>query len=637
MRVIRSAVFVLVISSSCLIAAAQTITSTISPSTAPQDAEKTAKLNTLIQQSLDEMSTGATTLRLPENRAIVYALVGDMYWQYDQKRAREIFRNAGAELSTYNADMEKQLTEATPAGGRAQAFFGDIGFMNDPRYQVIPIVAKHDASMAMQIMLQTRRQSVAEAMANASRTNGQQGGRRGGGNGFNAATVGASQEQALQQQIATLAADQDPDLAVKLIKDSMANGVSAGVLPLLQKLAKLDDKKAAELSSDVVQKVLDSDMVQNQDTLRTDINFLQYSTRLQPATDPQAKQFNFTDAQQKDLAEKLITTLMAMPQTAASNNWFTQAIPLVDKIEPGRSAVLRQRQADIQNSTQATNGRGSGGGQRQNLFNASTTPEQILAQLPAMPEAQRGTAYAALGGKIGSMTDDAQAQKLVDQISDETERANLQQQLDNSRTAKAIQSGNLDEARRSIASITDRRQQLQRYVALAIAYNQSGTENDVKTAKSILKDAKALTSGYPDTGDDLSDLMEIVRGYAVVDADTAFKMVEPGIDLLNEYVQASAVLSKFNRDRQFRNGELVFRIGGQAGIAGGGGFGGGGSVLFRYVPQMQSLGKADLERANQLLDRFSRPDARMILRLYVLQGALPVPPAPPQTNPSRQQ
>lgn len=629
MRFIRIAGFLFLISITCLVGIAQT-TPTPLVSGSPEDADKKKKLDTLIQQTLDEMSTGATSLRLPENRAIVDGMSGDMYWQYDQKRARELFRTAGAELATYNVEMEKQQAadNGNARGGGRFGGFGDFAFIGDPRFQVIPLIAKHDAGLAMQIMLQTRRQAVSEAMASTTtRSNGGRGG-RGGGNGPGGGNIDASQEMALQQQIATLAADQDPDLAVKLIKDSMANGVNAGVLPLLQKLAKLDDKKAADLGSDVVRKVVDSDMVASQDPMRTDINFLQYSTRLQPSTDPSIKQFNFTDAQQKDLADKLVTTLMAMPQTAAANNWFNQVIPLVDKIEPGRSAVLKQRQADIQSTAQTGNS-GRGASQRQALFNASTTPEQILAQLPSIPEAQRGTAYAALGSKIGSMTDDAAAQKLVDQISDENERSDLQQQLDNSRAAKAIQSGNLDDARKQIASITDHRQQLQRYVALAIAYAQSGAENDVKTAKTILRDAKASTSPYPDNGDDLSDLMELVRGYAVVEPEAAFKMVEPGVDLLNEYVQATAVLSKFNRDRQFRNGELVFRMSGQ----GGGPFGGGGgSVLFRYVSQMQSLGKADLERANQLLDRLSRPDARMILRLYVLQGAIPDAPVAAQTS-----
>jgi hypothetical protein len=428
----------------------------------------------------------------------------------------------------------------------------------------------------------------------------------------------ASQELSLEQQIASSAAEQDPDVAVRMIKESLSNGISASVLPLLQKLAKLDDKKAADLGSDVVQKLLDSDMVKNTDPLRTGINFLQYSTVSQttsPTTpqatpDPQAKQFTFTTAEQKDIANKLATSLLAMPTTPSPNNWFNQVIPLIDKVAPDRSAALRQRQAEITNGAPANaQGRGQG---RQNLFNSTTTPEQIISQLPTMAEPDRVMAYAALGTKIAAITDEAQGKKLIDQVPDEDQRAALQQRLDNAGVARSIEAGKLDDARKQIASITDRRQQLQRYVALAIGYSKTGNEKDLETAKSVLKDARALTAGFPDTGDDLSDLMELVRGYAVVEPESAFKMVEPGIDMINEYVQATAVLSKYNRDRSFRNGELIFRPNTP-----------GSSLVFRYLSQMQLLGKADLVRANQLLDRVSRPDARLILRLYALQGAMP--------------
>ncbi|MFL6373094.1 MAG: hypothetical protein ACJ73D_00360, partial [Pyrinomonadaceae bacterium] len=305
-------------------------------------------------------------------------------------------------------------------------------------------------------------------------------------------------------------------------------------------------------------------------------------------------------------------TIITMPANASSTPWLNQVIPLVDKVAPERTAALRQRQAEIANSTGTTGGNNGGRNQaRQAMFSSATTPEQIIAQLPAMQDADRGMAYAALAAKIGAMTDDGQAKKLIDQIPDEQQRAALQERLDNTSATRAIQAGKLDDARKQIAQTPDHRQQLQRYVALAIAYSRTGKEEDIETAKSILKDARGLTSGFPDTGDDLSDLMELVRGYAAVEPESAFKMVEPGIDMINEYVQATAVLSKYNRDRSFRNGELVFRPNAP-----------GNSLLFRYLPQIQALGKADLQRSNQLIDRFSRPDARMILRLYVLEGAL---------------
>jgi len=47
-----------------------------------------------------------------------------------------------------------------------------------------------------------------------------------------------------------------------------------------------------------------------------------------------------------------------------------------------------------------------------------------------------------------------------------------------------------------------------------------------------------------------------------------------------------------------------------------------GLLLFRYIKQMQMLGKADLNRMALLSDRFQRSDARTIVKLFVVQGFL---------------
>jgi hypothetical protein len=65
-----------------------------------------------------------------------------------------------------------------------------------------------------------------------------------------------SQEIALEQRFAVLAAEQNPDKAIKLIKESLAKGISYNVLPLLQKLNQKDEKKASALADDVVKKSL---------------------------------------------------------------------------------------------------------------------------------------------------------------------------------------------------------------------------------------------------------------------------------------------------------------------------------------------------------------------------------------------
>src|SRR4051812_11873750 len=162
MRLIRFAVFVSLIAISCLIGSAQT-TPAPTPSASPEDAEKRAKLEALIQQGLDDTITNTTSLRLPENRALAYAMLGDMYWRFDQKRARELFRNVTSELSAYNADMEKDSADPNAPLGMDMTFLSP-----DPRYQVIPLIAKRDAELATQVMQQTRRAIVSQAMANTA-------------------------------------------------------------------------------------------------------------------------------------------------------------------------------------------------------------------------------------------------------------------------------------------------------------------------------------------------------------------------------------------------------------------------------------------------------------------------------------
>lgn len=129
-----------------------------------------------------------------------------------------------------------------------------------------------------------------------------------------------------------------------------------------------------------------------------------------------------------------------------------------------------------------------------------------------------------------------------------------------------------------------------------------------------MKDAKALANEYPEDEDELGDLMEVVKGYAIVNPDEAFRIFEPIVDQINDFVQASAILSKYNkRNRAFKKGELVMRSNG---------FSWDGFLLFRYTTQMQMLGKADLNRMSTLSDRFQRGDSRTIVKLFVAQGFL---------------
>ncbi|HEX8637819.1 MAG TPA: hypothetical protein VF692_07155, partial [Pyrinomonadaceae bacterium] len=264
-------------------------TSTTAPTASKEEKEKKQKeQEKTVLEMLDQAVGDAATLKLAQNRAIVYAIAGDLYWKFDEKRARELFRNSGNEIMQATAEAEKD--KKADDDPYAQMFD-----FNDNRNEILPLIAKHDADLAIEIMMQTRTAKLAEALIKAAQPNAKQ---NGNFMDFSPEKFRVQQEIALEQRFAVLAAEQNPDKAIKLIKDSLAKGISWNVLPLLQKLNQKEEKKAASLADDVIKKIIDTDLTKKNEDMSAAIRFLQYATNPnQPKAAPKEKQFKFTDAQ----------------------------------------------------------------------------------------------------------------------------------------------------------------------------------------------------------------------------------------------------------------------------------------------------------------------------------------------------
>jgi len=577
-------------------------------------AKKNKEQDERVVQLLDQAIGEAVSLRLPQNRAVVYAMAGDMYWKFDEKRARELFRSSAGELVSYNQEAEKERREVT-----AQNMLTDLfEVRSDIRAEILPLVAAHDAELALELLVQTRPAKLAEAMARAAMPN------KPTNDLLNLDRVRVGQELALEQQFALLAADENPDKAIKLIKDSLSKGISASVLPLLQKLNKKDEKKATELAGEVIKKLVDADMTKGFEDLQVAMSFLQFASKPPPAANAKEKQFAFTDAQIKDLANKLADAFLNGPKTLIMNSLLTSALSMLEKFVPGKIALLKQRKTENEANMPQEFKQSM---ELQKLFDPSASPEDILAQLPKLSsDFEKSMAYQSLSGKIGEIEDETRAKKLIDQIPDEKTKANLLEQFESTRIARTAAAGKLDDARKLIGNLSNKKTQIERLVALAMDFHRKGGEKDIENAKALMKDARALAPEYAETIEDMNDVMEVVKGYAVIEPDSAFRMFEPIIDRLNEHVQASATLARFNpKSTNFAKGELVLSVNGRRTD----------TPLFQYIPHMQMLGKADLDRMNVASNRFARSDAKAIVKLYVLQGFLrddkkPIEKAPGQ-------
>lgn len=584
--------------------AAVSIGQTASPTPDAEQEKAKKELEEKVVRILDQVVGDASFLRLPQNKAIVFAMAGDALWKFDEKKARDLFRSSAAEILAYNIDAEREKRETSDV----MVEFFDF---SDPRGQIMPLVAKNDAELALELLAQTRPASLAEAMLKASTSDKPEGMMM---TGFNPEMQRVRQEIALEQQFALLAADENPDRAIKLIRDSLSRGVTFNALQLLQKLHKKDEKKAAELGGEVIKKLIETDLLKKNDELQVSLTFLQTMARDGAAAgdDQKAKSFRFTDAQVKDLANKLANTFLQPTNFATMSMVLSRALPNLEKIVPERTAALRQRLADSQKSMPAEFRNSI---RTQKLWDPNSTAEDILAEIPKLTnEMEKSNAYQAAANKISQIEDETRARRLIDQLGDEKAKARALEQFESAKINRAAAAGKLEDARRMIGQLTNKRIQVQKLVALAQAFHRKGTEADIESAKGLMKTARSLINEAPEDEDELSSLMEVVKGYATIDPDAAFKLFEPITEQINEVVQASAVLSKYNkRDRTFRKGELVLRTTNSSVM---------GLMLFRFIAQIQMLGKADLDRMGSLADRFQRSDARTLVKLVAIQGAL---------------
>jgi len=575
---------------------------TASPTESKTEKEKAQKeLEKQVLKMLDQAVGDAGTLKLATNRAIVYAIAGDLYWKFDEKRARELFRNSANDVIAGNLEAEKEKKDSDDP-------FMQLYDLSDVRNEVLPLIAKHDADLALELLVQTRPAKLAEELAKAAQPNAKQ---EGGMMNFNPSRIRVQQEIALEQRFAVLAAEQNPDKAIKLIKDSLAKGISWNVLTLLQKLHQKDEKKAAGLADEVVRKITETDLAKKSEDLGAAIRFLQYATNPNAQTKANQKQFKFSDAQARDIANKLAATFLQPSNSLEITMAMTQTMSSLEKLVPEKTVLLKQRQTEAMKNLPPEIKRMQ---DRQKLWNPNSTPEEILADLPKLNESDKVFAYNSLTNKIAQVEDEERAKKLIEQIPDEKAREKAAEQYQSAKISRTAKDGNLDEAKKLIGSLNKKKTQIQKLVALATDFHKKGGEKDRETAANLMKDAKRLANEYPEDEDELNDLMEIVKGYAVVNPVEAFRIFEPIVDQINDYVQATAILSKYNkRNRTFKKGELLLKASGYSWD---------GLLLFRYINQIQLLGKADLNRTSSLADKFARSDARTIVKLFVAQGFL---------------
>ena len=555
---------------------------------------------------MEDIAAEVSLLKFSDNRALILASVADLLWKRDEKRARQLFRHAADELVATN--------NAPPENTNSQMMLG-FGRIPSPRQEILMTAASRDPEFALELLYMTRPAFVAAALAAYAQTQPAKPGTQ-----TPAATMEQTQnrflaenELRLEQSFSVQAADNDPKLAAKMLRENMAkNGVTISAFNVVQKINQNDNELAVKLLDEIGQKLGGETLDGNFDKINLTVSFLTffYTNLPKVSAKPDApKPLKLEERAAKDLANKIADSLVKAEASRSINNYsqFRRAMPVLEKVIPERIPILKQKQEAMKKALPQEMAFSD------DFFGSdNNTPEKMIANVSRMPEHLRGSMYrSAINQALSGSGDFESVRAALNQAPSGKQRDDALAYLDSRIAERKIAEGKVDEARKIIDSLSSTREKVERLVQMAIGFQRKGTKEDKETAAKLMTEARSLIDYSPQDEDAIGDFLRIASGYAYIEPDTSFSMLDAFADQTNELVNAAAVVAKFDKNNpNFKNGELIFtrglpRIG---------------TSVLRYGREAQLLANADIDRLKSIAEKFQRPDARILLKLYIAQA-----------------
>jgi hypothetical protein len=543
--------------------------------------EKQRKLTEVIEQALADTQN----LRLPENRAYFYCQIGNLMWPGDHEQATVLFQNAAAELINAQNFAESK---------RSSNPNNELLTGGSTRQQILNTIASRNAELALDLMVKTRPLMIQKALAGP---NGESNGRI--DNYYQNRAYLAQNENYMEQNFYRMAAEQNPERAIKILKESIAKNLTNDTYYQLQRLAEKDAAAAAEMASHVVEKLLGSSYVADGQPRYVNIQLTsQILSNAMAAQDEHSSGPRFNGGQIHDLASKFISAYLSDPQVAP---YVGQSIiPIAEKFSP---ASLEQLKKHIANSSNQ-NPPSALDSAYQKLMEADTPPEQMLTTANKFSPDRRREIYQSASNKFLGRGDVQSARNvLADNFSDEA-RDQILSNFDLQNSYNLISQGKFDEAERVIDGLPEQ-QRVSSLVNLANNVYSRDQKANKAYAQSLLEKARQLTSERPENSTEMNMLMEVIAGYTNIEAEEAFRLFDGLVPKINELTDAAAVINGFQSNSNVREGEFIMTQGDPFGS-----YGANSSII-------GTLGRYDFDRAMKLIDSFGRQEVRISLRLQV--------------------
>ncbi len=557
----------------------------------PSDDTKADETKERLALLADQVQTDTAGLALGENRAFINARVGVLLCKTDKKAAATLFQSAVGDL------VNAQSMAEAEAKNRPSRSIYETRITQSIRPTILTTIAVCDAAYALEGLYRTRTTAIQRALAQNVDPSGK----------ISEIVTGnvayARTELALEQKLTLLAATQNPELAIKMLQESIRKGVSAETLGLLKKLFDKDPESANSLAADVLDRLSSSNFSNEAgdiDNVTLTVNILNDYIR---AKKPGVAALKFDDLAIRSLAQKLISFTLT-PDPRFGPQRFAAVIAIAEKLSPGSVAALKK----MLKSSQPARARGFLDLDARRLLNDNVSASQMLSDAKRLSPDARPMIYQAAASKMAQGGDISGASDLLRSNFSGTALENAVNQINAAYATYMIAKGKFAEAERFIDEFPEG---IRRYSLLSLAtaaFRKDKVENK-PFALNVLRKVRGLMPDRPADGVELSQFMQLTNAYASIEPDEAFATLEPLVPQLNELADATAVVQGFQNNFNVRTGEFEM--------------GTGSSYGFQFDPSvLRTLAKADFDRTLKLIDTFTRRELRIAYRLQLAESGL---------------
>lgn len=568
-----------------------------------ENTEAKEKLEGQAFKLLEEALSEASSLKLWENRALSFAIGGDLIWKKDQKRSRELFRSSADELIQGAAQPKEKSGD----------MFEEFSYwqQRSPRRVIMLLAAGRDADLALELLKKTRPADLQAAIdakklpenKNIKKTASQLMSEQ-----RNSFLV--QQELGLEQQFAIKAAEQNPDKAAKIIRESLEQGVSMSAINLIPKVTEKNEDLGKELLQEVIDKLLSNQFdARNTSELYVAQYLLTQSARPQTFKMRNAdfKPIKVSDGDLRSIADKIADFYLKAPDYQAFFG-LSQVMPDLQKYAPAKITALKQKEQEI-NKVMPESSRGYQEMYKK-LYDPSITSEELIADAKNYPGWQKQQFYQTAVDKSLQAGDSEKIRGLIAREPESQQKTEALDYLDSKLTSQAIKNDKLEDARSLINRSTSESSKIKMMVDLAIGFEKKNTEESHKNAVSLMRDAADLVNQIPESREEVADILKVTSGLGMVEPDKAFSYLNNLTFMVNDLMTAYALIAKYNkRSNDFRDGEIIFTQNVSNSYVG-------------YGEALKKLAEKDYGKTTNLIDQFQRSDVKTLSKLLLAQSII---------------